>query len=149
MSIYKGPIPSSSHAPEKSLMISKISPMYKPLLTIPMSYPLQGSTITFERGHSYVYTVALLILLLIFAGAVDARPVKSLLEIRHQHVILQEWDLSCGAAALATLLNYQYGDQITEKKIAKSLMSREEYLKNPAIVRIREGFSLLDLKRFV
>jgi predicted double-glycine peptidase len=28
-------------------------------------------------------------------------------------------------------------------------MARREYIKNPAIVQIREGFSLLDLKRYV
>lgn len=114
-----------------------------------MSYPLQGSTIPSKQEYSHVYTVSLLILLLIFAGAAEARQVKSLLEMRHAHVILQKWDLSCGTAALATLLNYQYGDRVAEKEIAKSLMSRKEYLKNPTIVRIREGFSLLDLKRFV
>ena len=40
-----------------------------------------------------------------FQGAVtQEQPVKSLLELRHHDVIIQSWDLSCGAAALATLL---------------------------------------------
>jgi predicted double-glycine peptidase len=123
--------------------------MYKLLLIIPMSHPLQGAIIACRRGYFLAYAASLLILLLTFAGTAEARQVKSLLEMRHEHVILQKWDLSCGTAALATLLNYQYSDQVTEKEIAKSLMSRKEYLKNPAIVQIREGFSLLDLKRFV
>jgi uncharacterized protein len=76
-------------------------------------------------------------------------PVRSLLEIRHQDVVIQSWDLSCGAAALATLLKYEWGDPVTEKQIARSLMSRGEYVKNPTLVQLREGFSLLDLKRYV
>lgn len=84
-----------------------------------------------------------------FSYAGDSRPVKSLLEIRRENVVVQEWDLSCGAAALATLLHYQYGDFVTEKDIAKGLISREEYIKAPLLVKVRFGFSLLDLKRYV
>jgi predicted double-glycine peptidase len=79
----------------------------------------------------------------------EARSVTSLLEIRRENVVIQKWDLSCGAAALATLLNYQQGDFVTEKEIAKSLMSRPEYIKYPGLVTARQGFSLLDLKRYV
>jgi hypothetical protein len=78
-----------------------------------------------------------------------ARPVKSLLEMRRQNVVIQKWDLSCGAAALATLLKYQHGEPVTEKEIALALMKREEYIRNPQLVQSREGFSLLDLKRNV
>ena len=82
------------------------------------------------------------------AGA-EEKTVKSLLEMRHENVVIQKWDLSCGAAALATLLNYQHGDPVAEKDIAVAMMKREEYIKNPQLVQIREGFSLLDLKRNV
>lgn len=78
-----------------------------------------------------------------------AAPVESLLEMRHRNAVIQQWDLSCGAAALATILRYQHGDPITEREIAIGMMSREEYLENPLIVSFRQGFSLLDLKRFV
>ena len=77
------------------------------------------------------------------------RAVKSLLEMRHERVVIQEWDISCGAAALATIFNYQYGDPVPERDIAKALIKREEYLANPDLVRARHGFSFLDLKRFV
>jgi predicted double-glycine peptidase len=76
-------------------------------------------------------------------------PVTSLLEMRHERVVIQEWDLSCGAAALATLLNYQHGDPVSEREVAKKLIEREEYVANPLLVRLRNGFSLLDLKRYV
>jgi predicted double-glycine peptidase len=81
--------------------------------------------------------------------ATQARPVRSLLEARHRDVIIQSWDLSCGAAALATLLKYEWGVPVTEKQVANGLMTRREYIENPSLVQIREGFSLLDLKRYV
>ncbi len=81
--------------------------------------------------------------------AQDYRPVASLIEIRERNVVIQNWDLSCGAAALATILNYQHGDPVSEREIATRLMSRSEYLDNPMLVTLRQGFSLLDLKRFV
>jgi predicted double-glycine peptidase len=84
------------------------------------------------------------------AQAVNAaRPVRSLIEMRHQNVVLQQWELSCAAAALATILRYQYGVPVTERSVALGLINREEYLTNPDLVRLRQGFSLLDLKRFV
>jgi len=55
------------------------------------------------------------------------QPVQSVLEIRHDRVMIQKWDLSCGAAALATLLRYQFGEPVTEEEIARALMGRAEY----------------------
>ncbi|MBL8551603.1 MAG: C39 family peptidase [Hyphomonadaceae bacterium] len=77
------------------------------------------------------------------------RSVRSMLEMRHDRVVLQQWDLSCGAAALATLLSIQHNDAVSEREIALALMRRDAYLADPDLVRVREGFSLLDLKRFV
>jgi predicted double-glycine peptidase len=76
-------------------------------------------------------------------------PVRSLLEMRHDKVVVQEWDLSCGSAALATILRYQFDDPVPEKVIARDLMRREEYLANPLMVRARQGFSMADLKVYV
>lgn len=78
-----------------------------------------------------------------------ARPVRSLLETRHKNVVLQQWELSCAAAALATVLRYQYGEPVSERSVALGLINRAEYIANPDLVRLRQGFSLLDLKRFV
>jgi predicted double-glycine peptidase len=83
-----------------------------------------------------------------FPGLSETHPVKSLIEMRREKVIVQQWDLSCGAAALTTLLNYQHNDLVTEKEVANALMRRPEYIKNPRLVNIRQGFSLLDLKRY-
>jgi uncharacterized protein len=95
-------------------------------------------------------TVGLAVLLL--CGSIPAEgnlPVRSVLEIRRERVMIQKWDLSCGAAALGTLLRYQFGEPVTEKEIARVLMSRGEYVGHPELVQAREGFSLLDLKRYV
>jgi len=86
------------------------------------------------------------------AGTVEGaerRTVRSLLEIRQDKVVVQKWDLSCGAAALATLLNFQHGDMVSEREIALGLINRPEYIENPELVQIRQGFSLLDLERYV
>lgn len=90
-------------------------------------------------------------LMLLGTTTVEARdrPIRSLLEMRHENVVIQKWDLSCGAAALTTLLRYQHGEDVTEKEVATSLMSRKEYVENPQLLQIREGFSLADLKRHV
>lgn len=82
-------------------------------------------------------------------AADPAPPVRSLIETRQRNVVLQQWDLSCAAAALATILRYQHGLPVTERSVALGLIDREEYLANPDLVRLRQGFSLLDLKRFV
>ena len=80
---------------------------------------------------------------------VSLMPVVSMLEKRHKHVVLQQWELSCAAAALATILRYQHGLPVTERQIALGMVKRKEYLENPDLLRIRQGFSLLDLKRYV
>jgi predicted double-glycine peptidase len=83
------------------------------------------------------------------ASAGTTGPVLSVEELREQGVIRQKADLSCGAAALATLLNFQFGDHVTEKQVTEGLIQRKEYIEHPEVVRVREGFSLLDLKRYV
>lgn len=79
----------------------------------------------------------------------EVSAVRSLTEARQRNVVLQQWELSCAAAALATILRYQYGVPATERSVALGLIDRSEYVANPNLVRIRRGFSLLDLKRYV
>lgn len=82
-------------------------------------------------------------------AGINKRPaVTSLLEFRHNNVVIQEWDLSCGAAALTTLLRYQHGMEFSEKEVALAMINRTEYIANPDLLKIKQGFSLLDLKLF-
>jgi hypothetical protein len=71
--------------------------------------------------------------------------VRSLVELRGQRVVRQRWDLSCGSAALSTLLTYDVGDPVAEEQIVAAILQRSD----PVRIRARQGFSLLDLKRFV
>ncbi len=99
-------------------------------------------------GRGVCAGYAIVLLALSAPAQAQERVVTSLFETRRAHVVIQEWDLSCGAAALATLLRYQYGEPVTEKEVAVALMNRPEYLRHPELVQIRQGFSLLDLKRY-
>ena len=73
-----------------------------------------------------------------------AQAVRSLLEARQDKVVIQKYDLSCGAAALATVLTYQHGDKVTEREAAAGMLRHTSI----AQVQKRLGFSLLDLKRY-
>jgi uncharacterized protein len=78
-------------------------------------------------------------------SAAAARPIRSLLEIRQEGVIMQKWETSCAAAALATVLTFTHNDPVTEKLVAQRMLRSTDPLK----VKVRGGFSLLDMKRFV
>jgi predicted double-glycine peptidase len=70
--------------------------------------------------------------------------VQSLKEIREAGVIIQNWDTSCGAAAMATVFTYHFNDPSTEREVAQGLLRQTEPMK----VRHRGGFSMLDMKRY-
>jgi hypothetical protein len=78
------------------------------------------------------------------APAAQGRVVRSMLEIRDEQVVRQQWDLSCGAAAIATLLTYQLNDPVSEREVALAMLRHT----TPTLVRQRLGFSLLDLKAY-
>jgi uncharacterized protein len=80
-----------------------------------------------------------------FAGEQVRKPVRSLLEIRQEGVIVQKWETSCAAAALATVLTFYQNDPVTEKFVAQRMLRATDPIK----VKFRGGFSLLDMKRFV
>lgn len=82
--------------------------------------------------------------LLAASAPAHAQPVRSLLEFRQSGVVVQQWDSSCGAAALATVLTYAFDDPVTEKAVAQAMLRRTD----PLRVRVRGGFSLLDMKRY-
>lgn len=65
--------------------------------------------------------------------------------IRKRSLVRQGWDISCGAAALSTVLTYYHGEPVSETAITLTLLKNTD----PELVRKRGGFSLLDLKRYV
>src|SRR5262249_53350737 len=77
-------------------------------------------------------------------GEVPRKPVRSLFEIRHDRVIVQEWETSCAAAALATVLSFSLNDPVSKKLVAQRMLHSTDPIK----VKVRGGFSLLDMKHF-
>jgi len=73
-----------------------------------------------------------------------AKPIRTLKELRDDGVVRQRWDMSCGAAALSTILTYDFSDNTPEAAIVVWILHRV----NPVRVRARGGFSLLELKHF-
>lgn len=70
--------------------------------------------------------------------------VWSMRELKVRSVILQKYDYSCGSAAVATLLTYHYGHPITEEDAFRTMFNNGNQQK----IR-QEGFSFLDMKRFL
>jgi predicted double-glycine peptidase len=76
-------------------------------------------------------------------GGMFTKKVKSFKERRLTKVIPQTLDYSCGAAALATLLQYHFGQEISEKEVTVGMFEHGDKDE----IRKR-GFSMLDMKRF-
>ena len=73
------------------------------------------------------------------------RPARTMIDLRDEGLVRQRFDFSCGAAALATILRYGLGENVTERQILDELfdlLPEEE-----EAIRRSTGFSLLDLQR--
>jgi predicted double-glycine peptidase len=73
-----------------------------------------------------------------------AVPVTSLKEVRFKSTLRQQYDFSCGSAAIATLLTHQYGYPVTEQDVFQEMFAQGDQEKIQ-----REGFSLMDMKRYL
>jgi predicted double-glycine peptidase len=80
------------------------------------------------------------------AGLRLRKPVTTFKELKERRVVKQRYDYSCGAAALATLLQHYYKLPVTEEGIVAYIIHKRG--EEEAIRRYKEkkGFSLLDLK---
>jgi predicted double-glycine peptidase len=78
------------------------------------------------------------------AGGSFSVSVASLKEKRWTNVVRQQYDFSCGSAAVATLLTYHYETPIDEAAVFKEMFARGDQAKIQA-----EGFSMLDIKQFL
>jgi predicted double-glycine peptidase len=70
--------------------------------------------------------------------------VWSMRELKVRSVVLQKYDYSCGSAAVATLLTHHYGHPITEETAFRAMFDHGNQKKIQ-----QEGFSFLDMKRFL
>lgn len=76
-------------------------------------------------------------------GTFDVK-VTSLKEARFKTTTRQQYDFSCGSAAVATLLTNHYGYPVTEQAVFEDMFARG----NQDKIR-KEGFSLLDIKTYL
>jgi len=77
-------------------------------------------------------------------GGAYSVPVTSIKEARFRSTIRQQYDFSCGSAAISTLLTYHYNYPVTEQQVFMEMFQRGDQFK----IR-REGFSMLDMKQFL
>ena len=71
-------------------------------------------------------------------------PVTSLKDLKFQRTLRQQYDYSCGAAALATLLSHHYHTPTPEQDVFQQMYATGDQ------ARIhKEGFSLLVMQRFL
>ena len=77
-------------------------------------------------------------------GGAYSIPVTSIREARFAATVRQQYDFSCGSAALSTLLTHHYHFPVTEDKVFEEMFQRGDQEK----IRV-EGFSLLDMKRYL
>lgn len=89
---------------------------------------------TLPAGSSYLHT----------AGGIFKVKVQSYKERRFQGVLQQQYDFSCGSAALASLLTYHYENPVAEEEIFSAMWEKGDQEKIK-----REGFSLLDMKNYL
>lgn len=73
-----------------------------------------------------------------------AMRVSSLKESRFATTLRQQYDFSCGSAAVATLLTFHYGRPVSEEAVFRQMYQAGDRNKIS-----RHGFSLLDMKRYL
>jgi uncharacterized protein len=72
-------------------------------------------------------------------------PVRSFAALRFDGIVRQTHDLSCGAAALATLLHGFFGRDVSEKSVIDAILATATEEDKAKIAE--GGFSMLELKR--
>lgn len=81
----------------------------------------------------------------IAAGGIDVHlPLASMRELQRAGTVLQRYDFSCGSAAIATLLTQHYGQAVDEDEVLRAMYASGD---QPRIQK--EGFSMLDMKRYL
>ena len=79
-----------------------------------------------------------------FGGGAVTMPVESFQQKKYQATIAQQYDFSCGSAALATLLTYNYNIPVGEQEVFQDMFNNGDKQ-----VIAESGFSLLDMKNYL
>jgi predicted double-glycine peptidase len=77
-------------------------------------------------------------------GGAFSLKVQSFQEQKYHDTIAQEHDFSCGSAALATLLSYNYNMPVSEADVFKDMI-----INGDQKTISESGFSLLDIKKYL
>ena len=67
-------------------------------------------------------------------------------ELQRRNVVMQTYDYSCGAAALATVLQYYWEDNVSEKRILEVLVNNVLTV-DEVKDRVKNGMSITDLRK--
>lgn len=112
---------------------NRISPGFLPLLIF-VSSSLLWPTAGPQAGETRMWG----------AGGAFSLKVTSLKELRWKTVVRQQYDFSCGSAAVATLLSFHYDTPVTEAEVFEEMFLTGDQAKIQT-----DGFSMLDMKRFL
>lgn len=88
----------------------------------------QAATVSINNNVGQTYTLHL----------------ATLKEVKFRNTIHQKYDFSCGSAAVATLLTYQYNYPVNEQAVFTQMYAHGDRKKIN-----KEGFSLLDIKLYL
>src|SRR6185295_1721515 len=78
------------------------------------------------------------------AGGNYSVAVTSWRDIPFRTVVRQQYDYSCGSAAVATLLRYHYGWSLRETEVFRAMFDRGDQARIPQV-----GFSMLDMRGYL
>ncbi|MHB1512985.1 MAG: C39 family peptidase [Acidiferrobacter sp.] len=79
-----------------------------------------------------------------FGGVPLITHVASMQALKFRAVVRQHTDYSCGAAALATLVDFAYGRKLSENQVIVGMLK----VSNRQVVQ-QKGFSMLDMARYL
>lgn len=99
-------------------------------------------------NYKYISQHSVIVLFLVYSShsfSADGNNFSSLKEIREKGVVMQQWENSCAVASLATVLTYGFHDPVSERVVAGEMLK----LVDPSKVKLRGGFSMLDMKKFM
>src|SRR5260370_4119285 len=107
---------------------------------------LTAAALCFAAGAGSAVPVGAGSLLLenIGIGGAFTMNIESFQEKKYKATLAQQYDFSCGSAALATLLTYNYNIPVSEQDVFKDMFDNGDKQ-----VIAESGFSLLDIKNYL
>jgi predicted double-glycine peptidase len=114
-------------------MVEIVATVFILLTFLGTVYPMRD----LPKGALYLYNENPLV-----AVKYDIKPFS---DFNDANVVKQKFDYSCGSAALATLLNYSLGENLSEEQVMQGMFQYGD----SALIEQRRAFSLLDMKKFV